>query len=194
MRRWTVLNSDPQKRESWQGTFISIHHDGSVTVATAVGGMQDAQQSFAGTDVMAFAVEAAISDFMAVLRLHGKELGQGEYDVRVGVEWSDQDPLRILTRHPGTSIEEPRALMPRRHFTPVKTTFNTSSTNAIYQQAVVDLAEDCIHQGGIQHRSLVRDAAREQCHDEAYIDEMPEHTERRIRGQHMGLALSLIHI
>jgi hypothetical protein len=71
-----------------------LHHDGSVTLAAAVGGHRKSRdENFQGWEVEARGIEAGIADFTALIRATATALHHKEYDVCVGVVWTGEQPL-----------------------------------------------------------------------------------------------------
>ena len=126
LRRWVAANTAVSERSTWKESWASIHHDGSVSLATAVGGHRTSSTEYLeGRQVDASAIECAIADFMALVRATAEVTGNDEYDVRVGIEWAGQQPLAIATRdHHGFTLDGVSATLHR--FTPVETTVNAT--------------------------------------------------------------------
>ncbi|WP_207934114.1 hypothetical protein [Actinomadura sp. KC06] len=69
LRRWVVVNTATGDRSIWKEARMSIHHDGSVTVVTAVGGHRMSSEGYyEGWQVESTAIECAIADLMALTR------------------------------------------------------------------------------------------------------------------------------
>ncbi|WP_322755852.1 hypothetical protein [Frankia sp. Cas3] len=127
---------------------MSIHHDGSVTVTTAVGGHRASHETYLeGWQVRSSAIECAIADLMALVRRTAQATGNDEYDVRVTVHWTGTHPLTLLTRSDFRSDDI--ASTPLHHNTPVEVTVNAAGTDNGYHRHVYDLAQDCVNQGGV---------------------------------------------
>lgn len=161
LRRWVAVNAAISAQSLWKEAWLSIHHDGSVTLAAAVGGHQNGRDSyFEGWQVESAAIECAIADVMAVIRTTAEATDNEEYDVRVGIEWAGQEPLILLTRdnfwhtYDGVST-------PLHRFTPVETTVNAVEPDVDYHWHVHDLAQDCVNQGGISNVLIIRPPARD---------------------------------
>jgi hypothetical protein len=159
LRRWVALKGagDAAWRESW----ISLHHDGSVTLAAAVGGHRSGPQQgidgyFEGGDVMSSAVECAVADFMALVRKTSEITDTDEYDLRVGIQWTGERPLKILTRDNVGGFVYDGVSTPLHRYTPVETTVNAGASDSDFHQHVYDLAQDCINQGGVSNLLLIR--------------------------------------
>ena len=144
LRRWIAPNTAMTEGSRWKEAWASIHHDGSVTIATAIGGHRTRNGHLPGERIESSAIECAVADFMALIRAVSKELGLGEYEVRVGVEWSGETSLAF----DGTSL-------PIARYTPVAATVRADVDDARFFHQVHDLAEDCVNQGGIMHLEVV---------------------------------------
>ncbi len=161
LRRWLAVNSATDERSTWKEAWASIHHDGSVTVAAAVGGHRMSRGGcFDGWQVQSAAIECAVADFMALIRGTAESTGGGEYDIRVGIEWTGEQPLTILTidnlgdSYDGVSI-------PLHQYTPVKLTVNAAEPKLDFIWHVHDLAQDCVNQGGVSNLQLIHPPERD---------------------------------
>jgi hypothetical protein len=155
LRRWMAVNTATQQ-SSWKESWVGIHHDGSVTLATAVGGHRSSRDGyFEGWQIESSAIECAIADFMALIRATAETTGNDEYDLRVGIDWSGDQALTILTKdtmgftYDGVST-------PLHRYTPVETTINAFESDSDFLQHVHDLAQDCLNQGGISNLLVIR--------------------------------------
>ncbi|MFK0154071.1 helix-turn-helix domain-containing protein [Streptomyces sp. NPDC090493] len=160
LRRWVAVSMATGDHSSWKEAWMSIHDDGSVALAAAVGGHRKSRDDyFEGWEVESSAVECAIADVMALLRTTAEATDNEEYDVRVGIEWAGQEPLTILTTdnfghtYDGVST-------PLYRYTPVETTVNAVEPALDYHWHVHDLAQDCVNQGGISNVQTIRPPAR----------------------------------
>ncbi|WP_165609060.1 helix-turn-helix domain-containing protein [Mycolicibacterium fortuitum] len=148
LRRWVAPSTAEMP---WRESWVSAHHDGSVTLVTAVGGQMKFDGSyFEGRQVQGRVVEAAVADFTALIRAAAAALGHGEYDVRVGIEWAGEQSLAVLTvdasgwTYDGVST-------PLSSYTPVRSTINAAGSDAEFHRQVYELAQDCVNQGGITY-------------------------------------------
>lgn len=167
LRRWVAVNTATSERSAWRESWVSTHHDGSVSLAAAVGGHRagrqwssDSSEYFEGWQVTSSAVESAIADLMALIRTVAGTTDTGEYDVRVGIEWAGEQPLAILTRdNMGFTYDD--VSIPLHRYTPVETTVNALESDLDFYWHVHDLAQDCVNQGGISNVLLIRPPERE---------------------------------
>ncbi|MGM7667979.1 AlbA family DNA-binding domain-containing protein [Microbacterium sp. A93] len=156
LRRWVAVNAQTTDKSRWRAAGASIHDDGSVSMVATVGGhpkpyggeMRDSQVDSA-------AIECAVADFLALVRKWSESRGTGEHDVKVGIEWSNSNPLLIQTvdqsGHPydGTSV-------PLRRYLPVEATIDADVADAEFLSRVYEIAEDCVNQGGITNVRMIR--------------------------------------
>ncbi|MFF5576002.1 AlbA family DNA-binding domain-containing protein [Streptomyces luteogriseus] len=160
LRRWVAVSMATGDWSSWKEAWMSIYHDGSVTLAAAVGGHRSGADSyFEGWEVESSAIECAIADVMALMRATAEVTDNQEYDVRVGIEWAGQEPLTILSRDQlGYTYDG--ASTPLYRYTPIETTVNAVEPASDYHWHVYDLAQDCVNQGGISDVLIIRPPAR----------------------------------
>lgn len=161
LRRWVAVNSATGDRSRWREAWASVHHDGSVTLAAAVGGHRMSSDGyFDGWQVESAAIECAVADLMALLRTTAETTDNDEYDIRLGIEWTGEQPLMILTKdnmgftYEGVSI-------PLHHYTPVETTVNATEPAADFFWHVHDFAQDCVNQGGVSNVLMIQPPARD---------------------------------
>lgn len=155
LRRWVAVNTARGERELWKEAWVSIHHDGSATLAAAVGGHRMSMDGyFEGHQVEGRAIECAVADLMALTRLTAESTGNDEYDVRVEIEWGGTDPLQILTVD-GSHFVYEGVSTPLHHFAPVETTVDARESDNEFRRHVYELARDCVNQGGISNLQLI---------------------------------------
>ena len=98
LRRWVAVNTATGDRSRWKESWVSIHHDGSVTLAAAVGAHRMSVDGYLeGWQIESSAIECGLADFMALIRTTAEATHNDEYEVRVGIEWVGEQPLTILT-------------------------------------------------------------------------------------------------
>ncbi|MDQ2874540.1 MAG: hypothetical protein M3Y33_06945 [Actinomycetota bacterium] len=96
LRRWVAVNTGTGEHSAWKESWAGIHYDGSVTLATAVGGHRKGGAEYPeGWLVRSSAIECAIADVMALVRATAEATDNGEYEVRVGIDWTGEQPLTI---------------------------------------------------------------------------------------------------
>ncbi|MEU7971007.1 ATP-binding protein [Micromonospora sp. NPDC049089] len=155
LRRWTarpMIDGDSQR---WKEAWISIHDNGSVSLAAAVGGHRRSSTEYNDDHVVESRdVEVAIADFMGLIREASDRLGLGEYEVRVRFEWNKTERLQIWTTD-GMNFSYAGSTIPLAQYTPVEVTVRADAESADFYQQVYDLALDCLNQGGIAHVQTV---------------------------------------
>ncbi|MGX5186175.1 hypothetical protein ACWKT5_26150 [Streptomyces avermitilis] len=155
LRRWVCVNTATNERSRWKEAWLAIHHDGSVSLAAAVGGHpKSGEEHFGGHQIESYAIECAVADLMALVRATAEATGNDEYDLRVGIQWTGGEPLTILTKDPmGFTFDG--VSTPLHQFTPVESTVNAAEADLDYFGHVHDLAQDCVNQGGISYVHLI---------------------------------------
>lgn len=160
LRRWVAANVAGSGL-AWRASWASIHHDGSVSLATRVGGHRINANEFAENFVVtARAIESAVADFMGMTRSAAERFGAGEYDVQVGIESSSPAELVIQTVDQyGQAYQD--SSTPLKRFFPVTVSVYTEVPPGDYFWQVHDLAKDCVNQGGITELSGISPPPRE---------------------------------
>jgi hypothetical protein len=161
LRRWVAVNTATGERSTWKEAWLSIHHDGSVTLAAAVGGHRVSSGGYLeGSEVESAAIECGIADFMGLVRATAEATDNQEYEVRVGIEWAGEQPLAILTMDNSGNIYE-GVSTPLHRYTPVESTVNAGETEPDFFWHVHDLAQDCVNQGGISNLRMIHPPERD---------------------------------
>jgi len=160
LRRWVAANSAITDSLKWRESWAAIHHDGSVTLATGIGGQRTSRYQLEEHQIDSAAIETAVSDFMGLVRATSERLGLGEYDVRVGIQCTVPTPLHIQTVD-GQGFEFRDNSTPLVRYTPVERTVVADSDPLDFYWQVHDLAEDCINQGGITTVRMIRPPERD---------------------------------
>jgi schlafen family protein len=167
LRRWVAVNTATDERAAWREAWMSIHHDGSVTLAAAVGGHRMSRDEYLeGQQITSSAIECAIADFMALVRTGAEATDNDEYNLRVGIAWTGGGPLMILTKDP-VGLTYGGVSTPLHRYTPVEATVNAAEPALDYHWRVHDLAQDCVNQGGISNVLIIQPPARD---DQASAD------------------------
>jgi Putative DNA-binding domain len=154
LRRWVASNTATSESRRWREAWMSVHDDGSVTLATAIGGHRGSEGTLPGNCISSSSVEGAVADFMGLLRVMAAHHGDGDYQVRIGVEWAGADRLVMETvdtfggRFDGGSI-------PLARVTPVRSTVRTDVDSFEFVHQVRDLALDLVNQGGIENLTQI---------------------------------------
>jgi hypothetical protein len=155
LRRWVLPNTAGSERTDWGESWASIHDNGSVTLATAIGAhpMRDGE-FLKGWQVDSTSVECTVADFMALIRSTAEMTDNDEYDLRVGIEWFGAEPLRLLLRDRFNGIYGDSST-PIHRFTPVESSLNAAEPDLDFYWHVHDLALDCVNQGGLGYLQLI---------------------------------------
>jgi len=162
LRRWVATNTATDERSQWKQAWVSVHHDGAVTVATAIGGRPiDAKSSHEGGEVRGSGVECAVADLMALVRATAEGSGDREYEVRVGIEWNGDGPLTLCRTEYGGWLPAPAAYSLSR-YVPVSMTVMATASEEDFHEQVHELAMDCVNQGGLFNLELISTPEREQ--------------------------------
>ncbi|MBP2521032.1 ATP-binding protein [Rhodococcus erythropolis] len=148
LRRWIARPTVELDTMSWKAAWASIHHNGAVTIAAAIGGHPGWPRDLPNDHVDSTTLELAIADFMALIRIAGEHFGTSEYEARVGIEWTGGTPLIIQTADT-TGYPLTENSLPLTRYTPVTTTVRAADDDNDYLRQIRTLAEDCINQGGI---------------------------------------------
>ncbi|WP_300343898.1 ATP-binding protein [Nesterenkonia sp.] len=155
LRRWVAPNIATGERSIWKEAWASVHHDGSVSLAAAIGGHRKSSDGyFEGWQVEGRGIECAVADFMALVRAAARTTHHDEYDVRVGVEWSGEQALSILTVD-GSGYTYDGVSTPLRSFTSVRSTVTAAVSDTNFHRQVHELAEDCVNQGGLTYLQVI---------------------------------------
>lgn len=129
LRRWTAVNTATGERDLWKEAWADVHHDGSVMVAAAVGGHRMSADGYSeGWQVEGRGIECCIADFTALIRAVAEIQHLDEYEVRVGLEWTGDQPLQILTVD-GSRFTYDGVSTPLRKFTSVRSTINAAGSD-----------------------------------------------------------------
>jgi hypothetical protein len=134
----------------------------SVAVVFAIGGHRAREGFNPGSLIDSAAVEGAIADFMGLVRTVGAHIGSVDYEIRVGIEWTGQDPMIMQTvdnqGYPfvGTSI-------PMHRFTPVEATIEIGIDDERFLHQVRILILDCVNQGGITNLRITAACPCDEC-------------------------------
>jgi len=156
LRRWVAVNTATAESSRWKESWANIHHDGSVALATAIGGHRSSSdEHFEGGQIESSAIECAIADLMALVRATAEATDNDEYDLRVGIDWTGKTALSILTKDQMGFIYD-EASTPLHRYTPVDTTVRAIDSDVDFHEQVEDLALDCINQGGISNLRVIR--------------------------------------
>lgn len=149
LRRWTAVNKMISERVRWQAAQLSVHFDGSVNLAMSVGGHP---RSTGATSERV--IEGAVTDLMGLVRSVGESIGATEYEVRLGIEWTGNDPLSLYYQQHG--FDEDQGMVPMHRFIPVQSLVEIHQGDDVgFLCQVQHLALDCVNQGGVEWLHLI---------------------------------------
>lgn len=152
LRSWVLASSSEGESSRWREAWASIHDDGSVTLACAVGAHRTVSGSVATGDTIAVtALEAGIADLMALVRKTSAQVNGGDYDVRVGIEWSGSAPLTFDANGGWNSYTS--AVLPA--YTSIRVTVPTGGSREEYYEIVHELVRDAVNQAGAHEPQLM---------------------------------------
>jgi hypothetical protein len=154
LRRWVAPTTTTESGR-WKEAWAGVHDDGSVTLASAIGGHPERDGRAPGWLIDSARAERFVADLMALLRSSSDHHSTGDYEVRIGIEWEGQQPLVMQTidqcGFPYSDASIPMAL-----YTPVTVSVRTDVDEFGFLDQVRDLATDLINQGGIQNMRAIR--------------------------------------
>jgi len=162
LRRWVAPNKGTGAYAPWSAAWMSVHRDGSVTVACSIGGHRlNSTEHAEGWRIGSLDVECAVADFMALVRRTAAITGDNEYDIRIGIESAREHPL-VIQSPPDLHSGHPDRRLHLHGYTPIDTTVMAGASDQEFFRRVYDLALDCVNQGGVSELWLIREPAEEQ--------------------------------
>jgi Putative DNA-binding domain len=159
LRRWVAANSALSDQTKWRSSWAAVHHDGSVTLATSIGGQRTRSIEVGPYLVNSTGIETAVSDFMGIVRATSAALDLSAYDVRVGIVSGDNH-VRIFTEDASGRPDLNRST-PLARFMPVIRAVIADASPLDFYWQVHDLAEDCVNQGGTSEVQMISPPPRE---------------------------------
>lgn len=155
LRRWVAPTTVETDSGRWKEAWASVHDDGSVTLASAIGGRPELDEQVPAWLIDSARAERFVADLMALLRSSSDHHSTGDYEVRVGIEWEGQQPLVIQTvdQH---EFPYSDASIPVARYTPITVSVRTDVGESGFLEQVRDLATDVINQGGIQNVRTIK--------------------------------------
>lgn len=154
LRRWVAVNTSTG-RSSWRAAWIAVHHDGSVSLASAVGGHRMASGDELNlNEIDSVAIECAIADLLGIVRATSEMGGVSEYEVRVGIETNVSSPMNIVTLdNQGFAYRDQS--VPFLSYTPISATIVADADWKDFRGQAYALAQDCVNQGGVTNLRLI---------------------------------------
>ncbi|WP_410611108.1 helix-turn-helix domain-containing protein [Amycolatopsis sp. lyj-109] len=151
LRRWVVPPRNPA--QPWKETWVSVHHDGSVSLRAAVGGART-RESVAGPNVAnSNRIEWFVADLLALVRTTGTNFGISEYELRVGIEHSAVGPLSVTSVDSFGYGED--HVLPIRRFIPVDATVQADVSQENFLAQLRQIALDVLNQAGIDELVMI---------------------------------------
>jgi hypothetical protein len=161
LRRWTAPNTATTDTTRWKEAWASVHDDGSVTLAAATGGHRSRDGYLPGHRIESSHLECCVADLMGLLREVSDRLGTGDYEIRIGIEWTGDEPLVIETVD-GMGFPYSDGSIPLPSYTPITASVRTDIDSVAFLDQVCDLANDAVNQGGVQHLRLMNQRAAQE--------------------------------
>jgi hypothetical protein len=163
LRRWIALHSSESAAHRREA-LVGIHHDGAVTVAFALGGLQSGRDTyFADWEYATEVVEAAVADFMALLRVVSERVGSVDYETRIGIERTGPERMMMYSFDDWENAYTAAGPVPIVRFLPVEATVEAGADDARYMHQVQTLIQDCVNQGGVSRLSVTTQCCCSEC-------------------------------
>lgn len=159
LRRWVARYRPAGSDRNWDEAWISVHRDGSVTAAAAIGGHRTRGGFNDGSHVESTAIEAALADTMGLVRATAERTHNSSYDIRVDIRWTGEEPLMLTTTDNFKRAGRTDYTVPLHQYTPVEVTLDAREPERSFAEHTADLARDCINQGGIAALQLIKPSA-----------------------------------
>ncbi|MEV3938730.1 ATP-binding protein [Glycomyces sp. NPDC049804] len=148
LRRWTARPKGSTNAPYHQAR-ANLHHDGSVTLAAALGGHPDKiQNELPGSHFESWRLEVLVADFMNLLKAVGDHMGGFEFDVRLGIDW-DQGEALLIEALDFAGYRNEGVSQPLNRYAPVDATVTLQTDAEGFLQQTREFATDCINQGGV---------------------------------------------
>jgi len=139
---------------------LSVHFNGSVALAFALGGHMIRRDShLPNWQFDSAVVEAAVADFMGLVLTVGLHVGSGEYEVRIGIEHGGPEQMIMQTVDKDGFVFTDTSI-PMHRFTAVEATVTAADDDQYFHQVRV-MIQDCVNQGGITNPQITDDC---HCH------------------------------
>ena len=139
-------NSAEGEMRRWREAWISVHDDGSVTLAAALGGHRKSDGTSTGDVIAIDALEAALADLMGLVNKTSSHITARDYDLRIGVEWAGDGPMTFEIQ--GGWGGDTSAVLAA--YTPILASIQTDTEADDYYDTVFDLICDAVNQAGVE--------------------------------------------
>ncbi|TCM42770.1 hypothetical protein EV648_110311 [Kribbella sp. VKM Ac-2568] len=156
LRRWVSRSTVDTDRGRSKEIWASVHGDGSVSLAAAIGGHPITRDEFApGSRLRSDRMERFTASLMALLSTSAEHHGTRDYEVKIGVEWTGDEPLIIETVD-GNGYPYDEGSIPLPRYAPVMASVRTDIGESDFLDQVRDLATDVVNQGGVQNLQAIK--------------------------------------
>lgn len=150
LRRWVGPPTNISDIGTWNEAWAGVHFDGSVSLASAVGGMPiDRSHSAPSTTIKSPRLELFVADLFALVKQAASMLNLSEYELRIGIEHDNPEPLHINSVDRNGYELDPT--LPVQHFIPVDTTVRADVSDESYLDQIRQAALDVVNQAGIRN-------------------------------------------
>lgn len=152
LRSWVLNSSSESDATRWTEAWASLHDDGSVTLAAAVGAHRTTDGSYAtGGRVAVTAIEAAVADLMALVRKTSNQVTADDYDLRVGIEWLGEGLLSFE----GNSGWNSYTSATLAAYAPIRATVPTGGDSDSFYDTVYEIVCDAVNQAGVHEPQMM---------------------------------------
>ncbi|MEV6644268.1 RNA-binding domain-containing protein [Amycolatopsis sp. NPDC051371] len=150
LRRWVTPPTSTSDRSKWKEAWASVHFDGAVSLASVIGGIPTDTGHYAPpTTIASRRIEWFVTDLLALTKKAAETLNVSEYELRIGIEHDNHEPLTITTVDQfGHDLG---GILPVRHFIPVETSIRTDVADDSYIDQIRQAALDVVNQAGIRN-------------------------------------------
>ena len=88
LRRWVAPTTTETPASAWKAAWATVHDDGSVSLASAVGAAPSRDGHDPAWLVHSDRAERFVADLMALLRASSNHHAGGEFEHKIGIEWA----------------------------------------------------------------------------------------------------------
>lgn len=153
LRRWVAAPNDLSERAAWKEAWASVHFDGSVSLAAAIGGGRERDGYAPGNQLTSHRAEWFVADLMGLIRAVGEFFNIADYELRIGIEHDRTKPLFITTVDNSGLVYTDT--LPINRFIPVDVTVQSNVVAASYLDQVRQVASDVVNQAGIHRLRMI---------------------------------------
>ena len=151
-RGWRFLNRMSDEY-AFHETWVTIHDEGSVTVAAAIGGGHQGAGSgephaFGGHQIRPNQLEEVVAGFASLVRATAAVTERSDYEIRIDVEWEGDELLELLTpdHHFMSSFHSNDDRI--RSVVPIHRSVKARCSDDVFLEETRSIALDCVNQGG----------------------------------------------